>query len=281
MTYETRACLISAAIVRVIELPREGRSRAMVPRWLSTETLISLYISLPLVDDNEILGVNRNSFNWTHIFCWSERNLITWKCKWTASKSIFFVAVISRKMEQEEGEARQPEEETTEVGEQRQHLLRRVYEVLEEAERGGELEAVYRNQVRNVYIFGSRVHGTHRPDADYDLIALVDGPYYEGVLPHLLLLLQRMIWTSKTGPKLIEREDINVNLYHHAYFLLMLKECLIWCRLTLDHFFPPHNRLLRTFLLLLSWLQVFVGPIHTQTICPQRGGHLGVADAQA
>jgi predicted nucleotidyltransferase len=48
------------------------------------------------------------------------------------------------------------------------------------------VEAAQRETLRNVYVFGSRVHQCHQPDADYDLIAIVEGPYFEGAPPYLL-----------------------------------------------------------------------------------------------
>ncbi|ELR15707.1 uncharacterized protein ACA1_378260 [Acanthamoeba castellanii str. Neff] len=92
-----------------------------------------------------------------------------------------------------------------------QELLKRVQVLLEGSP---EVEAAQRETLRNVYVFGSRVHQCHQPDADYDLIAIVEGPYFE-------------------GPKLIEEGDLNVNLYHRVYFTLLLKECLVWCLLVL------------------------------------------------
>jgi hypothetical protein len=51
------------------------------------------------------------------------------------------------------------------------------------------VEDAQRETVRNVYLFGSRVHRCHQPDADYDLIAVVEGPYFEGTTPALLSFL--------------------------------------------------------------------------------------------
>lgn len=61
-----------------------------------------------------------------------------------------------------------------------QELLKRVQVLLEGSP---EVEAAQRETLRNVYVFGSRVHQCHQPDADYDLIAIVEGPYFEGAPP--------------------------------------------------------------------------------------------------
>jgi len=61
-------------------------------------------------------------------------------------------------------------------------LLKRVQVLLEASP---EVEAAQRETLRNVYVFGSRVHQCHQPDADYDLIAIVEGPYFEGRAPPL------------------------------------------------------------------------------------------------
>ena len=57
--------------------------------------------------------------------------------------------------------------------------------------------AVY--QILNIYLFGSRLYGTDTPDSDWDFLVVVDGPYF-------------------TGPKLVEKGDLNTTLLHKNYF---------------------------------------------------------------
>lgn len=51
-----------------------------------------------------------------------------------------------------------------------------VFEVFTEAAHGEYTEA----DLKNVYLFGSRLYGVASPDADYDLICVVDGEYFHG-----------------------------------------------------------------------------------------------------
>jgi len=57
----------------------------------------------------------------------------------------------------------------------------------------GEVEAMHAETLHNVYLFGSRAYGTHLPGADYDLIAIVEGPYFEGALSTLLTALVSLL----------------------------------------------------------------------------------------
>ncbi len=73
-----------------------------------------------------------------------------------------------------------------------QELLKRVQVLLEASP---EVEAAQRETLRNVYVFGSRVHQCHQPDADYDLIAIVEGPYFEGTGAPPSLLLHYLLFS--------------------------------------------------------------------------------------
>ena len=72
-------------------------------------------------------------------------------------------------------------------------------------------------KVQNLYLFGSRIWGYAKENADYDFICTVSGQYY-------------------TGPKLIEYLNLNVNIFHEDYFQFLLDENIIWIIMTL--FFP-------------------------------------------
>jgi hypothetical protein len=55
------------------------------------------------------------------------------------------------------------------------------------------------SRVLNIYLFGSRVYGCATPDSDYDFVVIVDGAFF-------------------FSSKLIERDDVNLNLYHIDFY---------------------------------------------------------------
>lgn len=67
-----------------------------------------------------------------------------------------------------------------------------------------------KDQVLNVYVFGSRLYGYAKKEtSDWDFIVVVDCEYF-------------------AGPKLIERGKLNLNLYHKNYIQFLLDENVVW-----------------------------------------------------
>src|ERR1041385_7347005 len=40
------------------------------------------------------------------------------------------------------------------------------------------LEALYGPRLKRVLLYGSRARGDHQPDSDYDVLVVLDGPFY-------------------------------------------------------------------------------------------------------
>lgn len=59
----------------------------------------------------------------------------------------------------------------------------------------------------NVYLVGSQIYGTARPDSDYDLILVCDGPYFYGLV-------------------FVENVQFQISIYHHQFFASELEKHL-------------------------------------------------------
>ncbi|KAL0482430.1 hypothetical protein AKO1_000535, partial [Acrasis kona] len=66
-----------------------------------------------------------------------------------------------------------------------------------------------KDQILNIYLFGSRLYQCHKSHSDYDLIVVVNGDYFD-------------------GSKLIETETLNINIYHLEYFKFLLFNNIVW-----------------------------------------------------
>jgi len=90
-----------------------------------------------------------------------------------------------------------------------EQLLQEVFRVFVEGAEG----RFSKENLRNVYLFGSRLYGCASPNSDYDLICVVDGNYFHG---SILIDNESQ---HKGGQYAVE---VNLNLYHTDYFLSLV-----------------------------------------------------------
>jgi hypothetical protein len=77
------------------------------------------------------------------------------------------------------------------------------------------------DDLRNVYLFGSRLYGVATPDADYDLICIVEGEYFHGAKQYeetRQLLTGTQDETKAGGGGGGGEIEVTLNLYHIQFF---------------------------------------------------------------
>ncbi len=84
-----------------------------------------------------------------------------------------------------------------------------------------------REDLLNVYLFGSRLYGVATPDADYDLICIVEGDYFHGAKQyeetrHLGGANEPAMAAEATGTL-----EVTLNLYHIQFFRGLVRLCVV------------------------------------------------------
>jgi hypothetical protein len=90
-----------------------------------------------------------------------------------------------------------------------------------------------REDLLNVYLFGSRLYGVATPDADYDLICIVEGDYFHGAKQyeetrHLGGANEPATAATATETEATGTLEVTLNLYHIQFFRGLVRLCV--CR---------------------------------------------------
>jgi hypothetical protein len=84
-----------------------------------------------------------------------------------------------------------------------------------------------REDLLNVYLFGSRLYGVATPDADYDLICIVEGEYFHGAKQYEET--RHLGGANEPTAAATGTLEVTLNLYHIQFFRGLVRCVRVSC----------------------------------------------------